>query len=143
MAGHLHLILPCQNACYRINTTRPASQTERHRHRFLSVSVPSNYSIDTPATYGTLVYIGSLAPLALLSTLFLCLVTAHNSSRTPPLSMQVVSHPLALRGSSASRTRARWQPYPSIQPSTMRTPSSAYLHTPGSSSSTAGTCRSM
>ncbi|KAI0302524.1 hypothetical protein BC826DRAFT_984817 [Russula brevipes] len=53
--------------------------------------------------------------------------------------MQVVSHSLAHRGSSASRTRARWQPYASIQPSSMRTPSSAYLHTPASSSSTVST----
>src|ERR1700761_9538065 len=48
--------------------------------------------------------------------------------------MQVVSHSLTHRGPSASRTRARWQPYASIPPS-MRTPSSAYLHTPSSSSS--------
>ncbi|KAI9442391.1 hypothetical protein H4582DRAFT_1928168 [Lactarius indigo] len=48
--------------------------------------------------------------------------------------MQVVSHSLTHRGPSASRTRARWQPYASIPPS-MRTPSSAYLHTPASASS--------
>jgi hypothetical protein len=48
--------------------------------------------------------------------------------------MQVVSHSLTHRGPSASRTRTRWQPYASIQPS-MRTPSSAHLHTPASSSS--------
>jgi len=48
--------------------------------------------------------------------------------------MQVVSHSLTHRGRSASRTRARWQPYASIQPSSMRTPSCAYLHTPASSS---------
>ncbi len=48
--------------------------------------------------------------------------------------MQVVSHSLTHRGPSASRTRTRWQPYASIPPS-MRTPSSAYLHTPASSSS--------
>jgi len=48
--------------------------------------------------------------------------------------MQLVSHSLTHRGPSASRTRARWQPYASIPPS-MRTPSSAYLHTPSSSSS--------
>jgi hypothetical protein len=47
--------------------------------------------------------------------------------------MQVVSHSLTHRGRSASRTRARWQPYASIQPPSMRTPSSAYLHTPASS----------
>ncbi|KAH9054199.1 hypothetical protein EDB87DRAFT_1568567 [Lactarius vividus] len=49
--------------------------------------------------------------------------------------MQVVSHSLTHRGPSASRTRARWQPYASIPPSSMRTPSSAYLHTPASASS--------
>ncbi|KAH9051403.1 hypothetical protein EDB83DRAFT_2397902 [Lactarius deliciosus] len=49
--------------------------------------------------------------------------------------MQVVSHSLTHRGRSASRTRARWQPYASIPPSSMRTPSSAYLHTPASASS--------
>jgi len=48
--------------------------------------------------------------------------------------MQVVSHSLTHRGRSASRTRARWQPYAAIPPS-MRTPSSACLHTPSSSSS--------
>ncbi|KAI0283583.1 hypothetical protein BGY98DRAFT_681103 [Russula aff. rugulosa BPL654] len=53
--------------------------------------------------------------------------------------MQAVSHSLAHRSSSASRTRARWQPYASIQPSSMRTPSGAYLHTPASSSSTVST----
>jgi len=53
--------------------------------------------------------------------------------------MQTVSHSLAHRGSSASRTRTRWQPYASIQPSSMRTPSGAYLHTPASSSSTVST----
>ncbi|KAF8482730.1 hypothetical protein DFH94DRAFT_378328 [Russula ochroleuca] len=53
--------------------------------------------------------------------------------------MQAVSHSLTHRGSSASRTRARWQPYASIQPSSMRTPSGAYLHTPVSSSSTVST----
>ncbi|KAI0305543.1 hypothetical protein B0F90DRAFT_1815154 [Multifurca ochricompacta] len=49
--------------------------------------------------------------------------------------MQVVSHSLSHRGPSASRTRARWQPYASIPPPSLRTPSSAYLHTPASSSS--------
>jgi len=48
--------------------------------------------------------------------------------------MQVVSHSLTHRGPSASRTRARWQPYASIQPPSLRTPSSACLHTPASSS---------
>jgi len=50
--------------------------------------------------------------------------------------MQVVSHSLTHRGRSASRTRARWQPYASIQPSSMRTPSCAYVHTPSSTVST-------
>ena len=53
--------------------------------------------------------------------------------------MQAVSHSLTHRGSSASRTRARWQPYASIQPSSMRTPSGAYMHTPASSSSIVST----
>lgn len=52
--------------------------------------------------------------------------------------MQVVSHSLTHRGPSVPRTRARWQPYASIPPS-MRTPSSAYLHTPASSSSSVST----
>ncbi|KAI0268646.1 hypothetical protein BC834DRAFT_866579 [Gloeopeniophorella convolvens] len=47
--------------------------------------------------------------------------------------MQVVSHSLAHRGPSASRTRARWQPYASIPPSTVRTPSNAYFNTPATS----------
>jgi len=53
--------------------------------------------------------------------------------------MQVVSHSFTHRGPSASRTRTRWQPYASIQTPSVRTPSSAYLHTPASSSSTVST----
>src|SRR5258708_7216674 len=48
--------------------------------------------------------------------------------------MQANSHSLAHRGLSTLCTRARWQPYASIQPSSMWTPSGAYLHTPASSS---------
>src|SRR5258708_561569 len=53
--------------------------------------------------------------------------------------MQANSHSLAHRGLSTLCTRARWQPYASIQPSSMRTPLGAYLHTPASLSSNVST----
>ena len=53
--------------------------------------------------------------------------------------MQANSHSLAHRGLSTLCTHARWQPYASIQPSSMRTPSGTYLHTPASLSSNVST----
>src|SRR5258707_14463124 len=53
--------------------------------------------------------------------------------------MQANSHLLAHHGLSTLCTRARWQPYASIQPSSMWTPSGTYLHTPASSSSNVST----
>src|SRR5260370_42541540 len=53
--------------------------------------------------------------------------------------MQANSHLLAHHGLSALCTRAQWQPYASIHPSSMRTLSGAYLHTPASLSSNVST----
>lgn len=48
--------------------------------------------------------------------------------------MHAISHSLTHRGSSASRTRSRWQPYSSVPSS--RSPSSACLNTPATTVST-------
>ncbi|THH21319.1 hypothetical protein EW146_g184 [Bondarzewia mesenterica] len=50
--------------------------------------------------------------------------------------MHAISHSLSHRGSSASRTRTRWQPYSSIPSSSSRSPSSACLNTPATTVST-------
>jgi hypothetical protein len=112
------------------NTTCSASKSCQCHH-FLFLAPSSLTPVPTPQSMVCPFKLSSHLPL------FLDLVTVtaqpnliHHHSTT----MQVVSYSLTHRGRSASRTRARWQPYASIQPS-MRTPSSAYLDTPVSSSS--------
>ncbi|TFY75426.1 hypothetical protein EWM64_g8586, partial [Hericium alpestre] len=53
--------------------------------------------------------------------------------------MHALTHSLSHRGPSASRTRARWQPYSSIPTPSARSPSSAYINTPSTTVSTPST----